>query len=75
MISKVNEKLIYEEYFGFPFYDLCKRILITNGDLHPVMASIKTIHSQVQILYSVLFSKEVMEWIVENCHSITNELR
>ena len=60
MISRVNEKLIYEEYFGFPFYDLCKRVLMTNGDLRPQQTTIKTVHSQVQILYSTLFSKEVL---------------
>lgn len=56
MLAKANEKLIYEEHFGFPFYDLIKRVLITHGDSKPQVSTIKAVHSQVAILYGVLFS-------------------
>jgi hypothetical protein len=65
MLLKINEKLIYEEHFGFPFYDLFKRIMTTHGDLHPLVQTVKTLHSQVQILYSTLFSEEVLKTIRE----------
>ena len=48
------------EEYGFPYYDLCKRILTTHGDLHPVTPTIKTLHSQVQIMLTVLLREEVL---------------
>lgn len=68
-ISKIYEKLIYEEHFGFPFYDLFKRILATHGDAHPALQTVKTMHSQVLILYASLFSEEVVGWI-GNCYPV-----
>ena len=60
-ISKIKEKLIYQEHFGYPFYDLFKRLLSTHGDLHPLVQSVKTMHSQAQIFCSILLSDAVFE--------------
>ena len=43
--------------YGYPYYDLFKRMIITHGDLHPSIPTIKTLHSQIQIMYSILFGK------------------
>ena len=57
--------MIYEEHFGYPFYDLFKRIQSTHGDFKPNIQTVKTMHSQVQILYSSIFTEEVLTWISE----------
>jgi len=63
MMAKSNEKLIYDEHFGFSFYDLVKRIIATSGDLHPTIQAVKSMHSQVQLLYGILFRAEVLKII------------
>ena len=62
-MSKNQEKLIYEEQFGFPFYSLLKRLLPIYGDLEPSMSTIKVLHSQIQLFYSQVFADKTVNRI------------
>jgi hypothetical protein len=46
-------------------------VLLTHGDPKPLPNTIKAVHSQVQILYGVLFSKEALEWLADNYRNLS----
>ena len=60
LVAKQQEKLVYQEQFGYPFYDLIKRIMHTYGDTQPQPSTIKAMHSQLQLLYGLMFPPDVV---------------
>lgn len=41
----------------------------TSGDINPNIQSVKSVHSQVQLLYGILFSSDVLKVIKERYES------
>jgi len=50
-------------------------VLLTHGDPRPQAPSVKAVHSQVQIMYGVLFSSEGMGYIGRHWPSLGTGLR
>jgi hypothetical protein len=50
-------------------------VQLTHGDPRPQPATVKAVHSQLQILYGAIFSPEVLKALSEDCPNLTNGFR
>lgn len=64
-LHKSQQKLVFEEHFGFPYYSLIHKMQEAHGDKSPEVSTTKTIHSQIQLLYGELFARELMASLKE----------